>query len=480
MENNHFTSQENKIHDFLNEQRAAAYPVKNKLLQVKGGYEKSLYLRVLGMLIQYHTVPDRFQVSFLRRISAGCGCEKTVEDLMRDALQMTPEDIREFLRIYGADVLKYYFCIDGMILAAAGEEVAYELLAELVEALGIKQEELDYLAAAARAVIEQDCGQLEQAVTVQSIPQLEFSFYGEQFAEMNRRRLKESAANAEKTESDGHAGRRADELKYLLNVFSVSVLGMEYRQFRDSDLAAQLDFVFQINVQEYYASLIADKNEIRHYCPIRSVQTISYPAKQTDFSKEKVVIFENLEIDIIENWYFTDCKEVRFVNCTINGNGKGKLIYARGVSTFSLTGCRISGFTSRFLEISRSADRLLVQHNSFSDCGHETDKGAGGIIYINIKQAQYKEIRLDRNRLTDCYIQAKKVKIGNKVSGVFLAGMPEQPAHIEKFIVKDNTFAGCSCKNNGEGNPALIENLTVSEMVKTGNKCNTDLVLLNQ
>lgn len=157
-----------KIRKYFAENKAERYPLENSLLKDKEEYTKSLYLRTLCMLVQYTHDPEEMQVLYLRRLIAGVQAENKLEDYMRMALEIETGDIDAFLSAFREDMLRYYFCLDGMILLAAegDTEQDYGLLAEIVELLGVTKAELEYLTMAAKSILEQDSNIYDTAKTL--------------------------------------------------------------------------------------------------------------------------------------------------------------------------------------------------------------------------------------------------------------------------------------------------------------------------
>ena len=76
---------------------------------------------MLCSLIRYTGEPSKMQVLYVRRLMAGINAEAAFEDYMKMALDLDTTDVDEFIATYKQDDLKYYFCIDGMILLAVAE-----------------------------------------------------------------------------------------------------------------------------------------------------------------------------------------------------------------------------------------------------------------------------------------------------------------------------------------------------------------------
>lgn len=146
-----------KIREYFEEHKAERYSFENPLLNEKDEYVKSLYFRMLCTLVRYTGEPGEMQVLYMRRLIAGSHTENEFEDYMKMALDLDKEDIDEFISVFKEDDMKYYFVIDGVILlfVMESQDKNYELLAELIELLGITQSELVYLTAVAKAVISQ-------------------------------------------------------------------------------------------------------------------------------------------------------------------------------------------------------------------------------------------------------------------------------------------------------------------------------------
>lgn len=152
-----FENQIDKIRNYFEDHKAERYPFENAALSEKDEYIKSLYFRILCAVIRYTGEPSEMQVLYVQRLIAGSHAENDFQGYMKMALDLDTNDIDEFISTFIEDDLKYYFCIDGTILLSVAEtsDKNYELLAELIEMLGVNQAELTYLASAAKAIITQ-------------------------------------------------------------------------------------------------------------------------------------------------------------------------------------------------------------------------------------------------------------------------------------------------------------------------------------
>lgn len=154
-----------KIRKYFEEHKAERYPFENELLREKDEYVKSLYFRMICTLVRYTGEASEMQVLYIRRLIVGSNAENKFHDYMKMALDLEKEDIDEFISIFRADDLKYYFCIDGAIVSSLGKttDKNYELFAELIELLGICRDELTYLVSVSKAIICLSSEQFDKA-----------------------------------------------------------------------------------------------------------------------------------------------------------------------------------------------------------------------------------------------------------------------------------------------------------------------------
>lgn len=160
-----FENQIDKIRKYFEDHKAERYPFENAALSEKDEYIKSLYFRILCAVIRYTGEPSEMQVLYVQRLIAGSHAENDFQGYMKMALDLDTNDIDEFISTFIEDDLRYYFCVDGTILLSVAEtsDKNYELLAELIEMLGISQAELTYLASAAKAIITQSTELFDEA-----------------------------------------------------------------------------------------------------------------------------------------------------------------------------------------------------------------------------------------------------------------------------------------------------------------------------
>lgn len=179
---NEFEKKVDGIREFYRGEVANRYPLENDMLKNKDEYTKSLYIRMLCALVQYKGNVKKMQTMYLQRIMKGTECEEQIGDYMKKALDISRTDIDSFISSYENDLLRFTFCIDGMILLSIGEREAdepREFLAELAELLRVTKAELLCLSNVARSVLEQNGETYDKArgFWQSTMKELNLSFY---------------------------------------------------------------------------------------------------------------------------------------------------------------------------------------------------------------------------------------------------------------------------------------------------------------
>ncbi len=141
----------------MEEIRTEKYAVRNPVTVGLDEYVKGLYLKALCTVVQYDNTPTGMQTMYLKRILNGMDAEDTEEEYLRKALEMNEADIREFANAIKDKEARYYFALEGLLLAGMGERNRenYEYLAELIGILGLSGRELEYLCQVAKSVLLQ-------------------------------------------------------------------------------------------------------------------------------------------------------------------------------------------------------------------------------------------------------------------------------------------------------------------------------------
>lgn len=394
-----------EIRKMLKDLKSKKYEIVNPDLVELDEYIKSLYIKVLCTVVQYENDPTDMQILFLKRIINGIGVEDSVEEYMRKALEISEQDIQEFLSIVGDSKIKYYFATDGLILLSIGSNNSkdYEYLAELIELLGIDKDDLKYLCTVAKSILQQ-----------------ESSFY--------------------------------DEAKEMIN-----------------ERVEKLNFTPYI--QNYYAGAITDTDTEKHYyAPDKKLSEImEYP---TIFKGRKVV-FENVALNIKEEWKFEGCEEVIFKNCLILGDKHSFTFSSIGKLVFD--NCKVKDFSNR-IAYTQSINKLEIVNSEFIECGYTgSGDNRGGMFWAS--GSEFKEIKVVNNELINCYIKASTYRYNYGVTAI-LIGFEGSSEIIQSFIVVNNKFTGCECKNNGNYTEAIIGHCYPSKYENNDNKFSGEVTRL--
>lgn len=173
------------IRNMLKNLKAEKYAIVNPELVALDEYVKGLYLKVLCTVIQYENDPSEMQILYLKRIVNGISIDDTVEECMRKALEISLEDMQEFLSIIGKMNCKYYFAVDGIILSSLGKKntTGYDYFAEILELLEINKADLEYICTIAKSVLQQNSAFYNQAKELvnERVEKLDFTPYIQNF-----------------------------------------------------------------------------------------------------------------------------------------------------------------------------------------------------------------------------------------------------------------------------------------------------------
>lgn len=141
------------------------YALVNQELKSVDEYVRILYIRLLCTIAEYENVPTESQQLYLRRIVSGLAIEGNLEEHMRQSLDISETDLREFLSYIKESSLRYYFVLDGLILTGmtSVSEENREYLAQLIEVCNVTKKELQQLCIIAKSVIQQEPSLFDEA-----------------------------------------------------------------------------------------------------------------------------------------------------------------------------------------------------------------------------------------------------------------------------------------------------------------------------
>lgn len=350
-----------KIRKYFEGKKAELYPLKNAMLAEKEEYIKSLYLRMLCSLIRYTGEPSAMQILYVRRLMAGINAEAAFEDYMKMALDLNTTDVDEFIAAYKQDTLKHYFCIDAIILLSVAEnaEKNYELLAELVEMLGINREQLKYLAAAAKAIVMQSSELFDEAKKFlpYSLVNLSLFHYIDGF----------------------YTGKIVDSHEKF-HVYSSNKAVLDLTNY--VSLNAK-----QMIVENISASL-PHNIEFRG-CAEVVIRNCKFYDSEYNFN------FINVGKVIIEN-----CEISNFSNRVANFQNVNNIIITD--NKFVNCGCHGADGGVFYSYVATMCDSVCLINNQLLNCYISDTYGHSNYIFISLQGGQYLNIEINKNNFTGC------------------------------------------------------------------------------
>lgn len=302
--------------DLMEELKAEQAAIVNPELVSLDEYTKTLYLKVLGTVVQYENIASDMQVFYLKRIVSGMEVELPLEEYLKKALEISEKDIREFTASMKEGNTKYYFALDALIVASMGycQQANYEYLANLMQLMGIDRQELKTLCLTAKSVLQQ-----------------ESSFYNE---------AKQSA---------GEYIKQANFLPYISNYYAGAIVDTEEESYysapsREKSKGIEYPIEFRknkvtfknldINLEHDFKFSGCDN--VRFYnCVITGNEASIYliGCKEVEFEKCRFQDFKKRTL-IEENTGMVNILECEFENCIYqyfeeerNINGFGGVIF---------------------------------------------------------------------------------------------------------------------------------------------------------
>lgn len=395
-----FEERIDKVREYFKEHKAERYPFENTALSEKDEYIKSLYFRMLCTLIRYTGEASEMQVLYVKRLIAGCKGESEFQDYMKMALDLDIGDVEEFISVFREDGLRYYFCIDGAILlsAAETEEKKYELLAELIETLGITHGELKYLAAVAQAVVLQSSEKFDEAKTFVPDTLCPLSMYhyvqGFYAGAIVDTPNEIHIFSCDRSEVDLSAYGVLKNKKVIIENISCSLKGNVILEGCAEVLIRNCKFMGS----QYHFKFDTIGNVIIENCDIR------------DFTNRFAFFADTNNFTVLNNRFF-NC------GCTITGAGSisGGVLYSNGnchkniiLENNELLNCYIARITQDhwyhasgiFLHIANGSGNTKVLRNHFSGCECRNNGGRWKEAYITTSDGDYRDSTEEGNVCT--------------------------------------------------------------------------------
>lgn len=261
------------------------------------------------------------------------------------------------------------------------------------------------------------------------------------------------------------------DLNYICAV-AKAVLEQSSLQFDNAaewlnERVENLDFTPYI--RNFYAGTIINSESEKHY--FASDKEISRNITYLTNYSERRVVFENVIIEVNDDWKFNGCEEIIFSNCTLLGTNKS-LRFDR-VGSVKFSNCKVENFSNgvAFLD---SINKLEVSFSRFINCGRTGSGDFRGGMFVIDGDNQSEEVIIESSEFHNCYIAADTYRYNYGVTGVVLVF---ESQCSKKIKIVNNKFTGCECKNNEYYTAAYISHpwREYEDIEESGNTYTGDL-----
>lgn len=312
-----------KLREYIEKTKASNYPIENKFLREETDYIKNGYLKMLAVLLQQGDEIKESQSALFARIIKGVTSEKSLEEYLRQALEIEINDFVEFTEQCKEILLKYRFVLDGILLINIDEhcEEQIELLVGFIEALKLNKNEIKYIASMAKCIFEQDSNSYQE---IESIRPEYFDYklfldYIETFVSGilcdTEKEINISSSEKKKFElgilnpEDNKLNFTKQEVKFKNIIFDMKNIEMNFcsNELVHIENCEFIGLQFSINIK-------ACKEVVFSNCTFRGFNV-------------RTIIEKNIESIIFENCMFVDCY-YQYFSVTYNWRILGAIIYA--------------------------------------------------------------------------------------------------------------------------------------------------------
>lgn len=129
---------------YLKKKKGYLFPISHIGLNKLDEYKKSLYFRMLCFITRQYKNTDNMQLEYIERILYGNNAAYGLEHYMKMSYNKVGTNIMDDFRLaFYESQLKYYFCIDSIIITLLGESNSenYKLLYLFSEMLKVEEKE---------------------------------------------------------------------------------------------------------------------------------------------------------------------------------------------------------------------------------------------------------------------------------------------------------------------------------------------------
>lgn len=382
---------------------AKQYPIAGHILKEEDEYNKKLYLAVLSSVAQINKDAREEKLLYLNRIAEGVKYEGDFAEVVKLASEVNDKVLSDFIEYVNEKSLRYMFIFEALLISGlSGElnEASNTYISEIISYLKIRRDEVAFLVKLAIIVLEQnEKAYLEMADKIPTGIEIILFIkpYIKDFA-------KGVLVNTEKLYYLYDSKVGIEELEILMNK-------------EKSDKQVVFDNIVLENIEIGWGGSVH----------INNMNTIKFINCH----------FVNWESSIV----FRDIHEIKFTECRLI-NFKDYFNFV-DIDNIIIKKCNLEDFDNGVFRTQRKCKKITITDSNFKKCKYSTEEysGHGGCFRIG----ELKEFELIKTKFEDCYINYHKSDGTPK--GAIASFL--QPDDLEKLIVRDSVFEGCSCKNYG-------------------------------
>ena len=158
---------------------ATRIPFDTHPLKETDEYTKNLYCTMLTLILQYENEPMREQIIFLERIVKGAELDATIQTLIHKAKTADATFAKEFYEQFVGTALAKNFIVDALVMTNCREKAEKQLafLVEVVDVLGVDEEEFGVLVQGAKQILSTPSENVQSLYAEKAVADYELLYY---------------------------------------------------------------------------------------------------------------------------------------------------------------------------------------------------------------------------------------------------------------------------------------------------------------
>ena len=252
----------------------------------------------------------------------------------------------------------------------------------------------------------------------------------------------------------GLCGITKKDLEYL-SLVAKSVLRQESSYFDDAKKIITedaKDLWLEPYIGNYYAGTIIDtEDEKMYYAPDREdSHNMEFPTVFTAGN----ISFYNLTIEMNQEWSFTGCDQIKFVDCKLMNTDTGVLNF-REIGKLQFENCEFEDFNNYVAHFD-AVNEIRIVHCKFENCGRiSSDKYAKGGVFELKRAKEGNTFSFIDNRVLNCYMNypSESIFFIGQQSGILFNVYGNKETQFE---INHNEFIRCKCIGSSEDYSKII------------------------